>query len=176
MGDQSRDRLGIGIGQHAMPEIEDERPARERPDDPLRFPEHGRAAGQQGDRIEIALQAEPGQRAAQRRQRHRGIEAQTVDRHGRGEALQMQPRTARECDDRHLRMLALERAHDARHGLLTPAPELALRQDPGPAVEQLQDVRAGLDLRPQMLIVASVKRSISRANASGSRRANALAA
>ena len=47
-----------------------------------------------------------------------------------------------------------------------PAHEFGLGQDPGPAVEQLHHVSAGIDLRCQMLEHPSLRRSISRAKAS----------
>ena len=68
-----------------------------------RFAAGDLGAGDQGGRIEVALQADAGQGLARPRQRHAAVEAEAVDRHRHGELLVHDAGAARERDDRHLR-------------------------------------------------------------------------
>ena len=82
MRDQRRDLVGIGVRKHAVAKVEHEGSARQGLHDPLGLAPRLGPADQQRHRVEVALEADLRQLAADAGDRRRGIEAQAVERDG----------------------------------------------------------------------------------------------
>ena len=110
------------------------------------------AADQQHDRIEVALHADLRLQLARRPVRaDAGVDRQRGE--GVGAPVHQRRRTdqAGKGEDRHVRMACAHRMGDAHHRLDRPAEQLLLGQHPGPRIEQLHGVGAGIDLVGEMV-------------------------
>src|SRR5207248_261616 len=83
--------------------------------------------------------------------RHRRIEADPVNSSLVKVALMQHAGAARKTDDRIIGKTTFQCRHDVLGRLDHPAHESRFRQDSGPAVEQLYDLHASLDLAGQVL-------------------------
>ena len=136
--------------QHTMAEIEDMRAPPQRRQDLAGGPLHGLSADNQQHRVEIALHRRPALNAARRPGRIRArIEAHTGADFG--EFGGDRSGAARKEDQRRRNAPFLQPCCNSPRRLQAPASHARRRQQPGPAVEQLQRLGAGRRLRRQML-------------------------
>src|SRR6202011_855888 len=149
---QCLDILGRRLRQHTMSEIEYKGTAPERP---AKFSHRGferGAAGNQQDRVKIALnRCERLQPLTGIAARHHRIEADPVDPGLRDVALVEETRTTREADDRMIRKALLQGRDDGSRRFDDPASERRFRQDARPSVEKLHNFGARLDLSCEKL-------------------------
>ena len=110
-----------------------------------------RAAGDEGQRVEVALNGPFGlDMIAGKAKLHHPIEPDCIDRHGFEIAPQLSSGTARKSDDRRLRNFLSHRRYDSRHRRDAPFLELFSRQHTRPGVENLHGVDAGSELLDQI--------------------------
>src|SRR5690625_2739709 len=143
--------LGRGVLVDAMAKIEDKRPLPQRRQDPLHSPVLRLTADQQHRRIEVALKGDARLQPVDRPlQWHRGVQRKRIGT-GLGRYLAVERAgTAREEDDRNFRAGRLHAADDLATGSEAPAPELVIRPDTSPGIEDLDGFRTGFNLCQQV--------------------------
>ncbi len=110
-----------------------------------------RSAGEQHQRIEIALNgAQRLNVVARKIQFRHPIEPHRIDRHGIEIALQLSPGAARKADDARRRKLFTHARHDPRCRLDAPFAEFIGRQHTRPGIEDLHGIDTGRKLPDQI--------------------------
>src|SRR5580692_12183856 len=133
----------------AVSEVEHERATAKRVQDAVGLRVKCGATSDQELRIEVALDAAAKLALYFLRgplHRHRRVEPDAVHPGRLGEAVVGKSRAARERDDGNARMLRLQRRDDVSHRLHAPSLEERVREDPGPALKELDRLRARLNL------------------------------
>src|SRR5215204_6435888 len=139
-----RDR---GFLENAVTEIEDVRPSGEGVKHAVDGPDEPLAAGKQGQRIEVALHRKSGgQLFVGPGGVHRLVEANGIHLRLASISGKLPTRALWKANETHMRMTLADSRGDARSGPDDPTLELCWSKAPGPAVEQLDNIRAGFDL------------------------------
>jgi hypothetical protein len=133
-------------------EIENMGAGRDEPiEDALDLVVEARSAGDERQRIEVALQREPpGQGGVGGLRLDRRVEADRVDADEGGEFRQLGPGAARKSDDGRLRRLGPDLGRERRHRRDAPAIEFGRGQHAGPGIEDLHRFRARRQLTDQV--------------------------
>src|SRR4051794_37649309 len=142
--------LGRSLRHDPVAEIEDERTGRERAEYILDAAAERSAADDEKLRIEVALDRLATLQRRRLAERDGSVERDRVDAALLEIGPNHQPGAAGKADDRKPRMRRPQMIDDAPRRLDHPLPEGRLGEHPGPAVEELQRLGAGLDLAQEI--------------------------